>query len=121
KASYLLRALMTFALACMCIISFGHVEPAFGKNDGVTNIFSPLSQPAQEIKETSILVLAVCAVIFIIVAGLLLYAIVRFRHRAGDEASEPPQVYGSNQIELAWTVLPILVVFVLILVTSRTI
>jgi cytochrome c oxidase subunit II len=119
-ARYLLRAVMPFALA-MCIISFGHIEPAFGKNEGVTNIFGPLSQPAQEIKETSFLVLAVCAVIFIIVGGLLIYSIVRFRHRAGDEASEPPQVYGSNQIELAWTVLPILIVFVLILVTSRTI
>ena len=116
-----LRAVIVFAFSLICIIALGHVESAFGKNDGVTSIFSPLSQPAQEIKETSILVLAVCAVIFIIVAGLLVYAIVRFRHRAGDEASEPPQVYGSNQIELAWTVLPILVVFVLILVTSRTI
>jgi cytochrome c oxidase subunit 2 len=116
-----LRAVIVFAFSLFCIIAFGNVESAFGKNDGVTSIFSPLSQPAQEIKETSILVLAVCAVIFIIVAGLLVYAIVRFRHRAGDEASEPPQVYGSNQIELAWTVLPILVVFVLILVTSRTI
>jgi len=116
-----LRPVIVFAFSLFCIIAFGNVESAFGKNDGVTSIFSPLSQPAQEIKETSILVLAVCAVIFIIVAGLLVYAIVRFRHRAGDEASEPPQVYGSNQIELAWTVLPILVVFVLILVTSRTI
>ena len=89
--------------------------------DGVTNIFSPLSQPAQEIKESSMLVLAVCGVIFIVVAGLLLYAIVRFRHRAGDELSEPPQVYGSNQIELAWTILPLLIVLVLIMVTSRTI
>lgn len=120
-ASCLLRTLITFALACLCIVSFGHIEPAVAKNDGVTNIFSPLSQPAQEIKETSLLVLAVCGVIFVIVGGLLTYSIVRFRHRAGDEASEPPQVYGSNQIELAWTVLPILVVFVLILVTSRTI
>ena len=89
--------------------------------DGVTNIFSPLSQPAQEIKESSMLVLAVCGVIFIVVAGLLLYAIVRFRHRDGDELSEPPQVYGSNQIELAWTILPLLIVLVLIMVTSRTI
>ena len=116
-----LRAVIVFAFSLICIIAFGRVESAFGKNDGVTNIFSPLSQPAQEIKETSVLVLAVCAVIFIIVAGLLVYAIVRYRHRPGDEASEPPQVYGSNQIELAWTVLPILIVFVLILVTSRTI
>src|SRR5262245_63027999 len=104
----------------MWIIVGGYIEPVFG-SDGVTNIFRPLSQPAQEIKETSFLVLAICAAIFVIVGGLLLYSIVRFRHRAGDEASEPPQVYGSNQIELAWTVLPILIVFVLILVTSRTI
>lgn len=94
---------------------------AFGKIDSVTNIFRPLSQPAQEIKETSFLVLVICTVIFLVVGGLLVYAIVRFRHRPGDEATEPPQVYGSNQIETAWTVLPILIVFVLILVTSRTI
>jgi cytochrome c oxidase subunit II len=112
---------LLFAFSLFCIIGFGHVEPAFGKDDGVTSIFSPLAQPAQEIKETSLLVLAVCTVIFIVVAGLLVYALIRFRHRAGDEASEPPQVYGSNQIELAWTVLPVLIVFVLILVTSRTI
>jgi cytochrome c oxidase subunit 2 len=96
------------------------IEGVFGI-DGVTSIFRPLAQPAQEIKETSLLVLIICAVIFAVVAGLLLYAIVRYRHRAGDEASEPPQVYGSNQIELAWTVMPVLIVFVLILVTSRTI
>src|SRR5215475_8033875 len=116
-----LRAVIAFAFLFSCIIGFGPVQPAFGKNEGVTNIFRPLSQPAQEIKETSFLVLIVCAVIFVLVGGLLVYSIVRFRHRAGDEASEPPQVYGSNQIELAWTVLPILIVFVLILVTSRTI
>jgi cytochrome c oxidase subunit 2 len=34
---------------------------------------------------------------------------------------EPPQVYGSNQIEVAWTVIPILIVFVLIGVTTRVI
>jgi len=116
-----LRAVIVFAFSLFCIIGFGHVKPAFGKDGGITSIFSPLAQPAQEIKETSLLVLAVCTVIFIVVAGLLVYALIRFRHRAGDEASEPPQVYGSNQIELAWTVLPVLIVFVLILVTSRTI
>src|SRR6185295_7109840 len=115
------RALSLFASALTFFIVAAHVEPAFGKTDSVTNIFRPLSQPAQEIKETAFLVLAICAVIFVVVAGLLVYALVRFRHRAGDEATEPPQVYGSNQIETAWTVLPILIVFVLILVTSRTI
>jgi cytochrome c oxidase subunit II len=118
------RLLRVPALLCVCaawVVVAGHCEPAFGNPSGVTNIFRPLSQPAQEIKELSLLVIAVCTTIFLVVGGLLAYIVVRFRHRAGDEASEPPQIYGSNQIELAWTVLPILVVFVLILVTSRTI
>ena len=116
-----LRALLFFAFALTCVVFAGHVEPVLGNTDGVTSIFRPLSQPAQQIKELSLLVLAICGAIFVVVAGLLVYAIIRFRHRAGDEVSEPPQVYGSNQIELAWTILPLLIVFVLILVTSRTI
>ena len=117
----ILRAVLLFAFALTCVVFAGHVEPVLANTDGVTSIFRPLSQPAQEIKELSLLVLAICGAIFVVVAGLLVYAIIRFRHRAGDEASEPPQIYGSNQIETAWTVLPILIVFVLILVTSRTI
>src|SRR6267154_2702953 len=113
------RALPGFAASV--IVFAGQVHPAFGNPAQVTNLLQPLSQPAQEIKELSLLVLAICATIFLIVVGLLVYAIVRFRHRPGDEASEPPQIYGSNQIETAWTVLPTLIVVVLILVTSRTI
>jgi cytochrome c oxidase subunit 2 len=92
-----------------------------GSPDQVTNIFNPLSTPAELVHRIALLTLAVCAVIFITVVGLLIYAIIRFRRRPGDDASEPPQIYGSNQIELAWTVLPILIVVVLILVTARTI
>src|SRR5215470_13796893 len=87
----------------------------------VTNIFEPLSTPADSVYRAALLALAVCAAIFVTVIGLLIYAIVRFRRRPGDDASEPPQIYGSSQIELAWTVLPILIVVVLILVTARTV
>jgi len=92
-----------------------------GAPDKVTNIFNPLSTPAEAAHRVALLTLAVCAVIFITVACLLIYAIVRFRRRREDDESEPSQIYGSNQIELAWTVLPILIVVVLILVTARTI
>ena len=39
----------------------------------------------------------------------------------GDDGREPPQVYGSNQVELAWTVIPVLIVLVLFLATARVI
>jgi len=99
------------------------VAPGFAADapTTVTNIFKPLSTPAQAIHEVSLLALAICAGIFLVVAGLLAYIVFRFRERPEDEGREPPQVYGSNQIELAWTVIPILIVFVLFLATARTI
>ncbi len=46
----------------------------------------------------------------------------RFRRRRDhDSRQEPPQIYGSNQIEGAWTVIPILIVFVIAGVSARTV
>ncbi len=87
----------------------------------ISSIFDPVSAPAEAIRDLSWLVLAICAAIFIVVAGLLCYTIIHFRRRPGDDGREPPQVYGSNQIELAWTVVPLLIIFVLFLATTRTI
>ena len=42
------------------------------------------------------------------------YAVVKFRANARDAEREPPQVYGSTQIELAWTIVPVLIVVVLV-------
>ena len=113
------RALILLLISALWICASGVLNPALSNPGQTTNIFRPLSEPAKEITQISLLTVAICTAIFLVVFGLLVYALVRYRHRAGDEATEPPQIYGSNQIELAWTVLPIIIVFVLILVTSR--
>jgi len=103
----------------------GLVVPAFTAAAAVPiqtpNIFEPVSTPAYAVAELSWLVLAITGAIFVVVGSLLVYSIVRFRARPGDEGREPPQVYGSNQVETAWTVVPLLIVFVLFLATTRTI
>jgi cytochrome c oxidase subunit 2 len=86
----------------------------------VGNIFEPRATPAESVYHLSLLVMAVCAAIFLVVAGVLTYTIVRFRHKVED-GREPAQVYGSDQIEIAWTVIPILIVFVLTLATARVV
>jgi cytochrome c oxidase subunit 2 len=90
-------------------------------NPSPPNMFRPASTPADAIFHISIFVLIISGVIFAVVFWLLVYVLVKFRRSAGDDGREPPQVYGSNQVELAWTVLPILVVFVLFLATARVI
>jgi cytochrome c oxidase subunit 2 len=86
-----------------------------------TNIFAPASTPAQSIFDLSSLVLTVTASIFVVVFGLLVYAVVKFRKRGPIDLREPAQVFGSTQVELAWTVIPILIVLVLFLATARVI
>ncbi len=81
--------------------------------------FAPHSGPALLIHHLSLFVMQITGAIFIVVASLLAYVVVRFRQRDPNDDSEPPQVYGSTQIELAWTVIPVLIVFVLFLTTAR--
>ena len=85
-----------------------------------TNIFAPASTPAHSIFGLSLFVLAVTGAIFAIVFSLLVYAVAKFRRR-NDDGREPPQVYGSNQVEVAWTVIPILIVVALFMATARVI
>ncbi len=87
----------------------------------LSNIFDPESTPAKSIFDLSLLVLVITGIIFVVVFTLLVYSVVKFRGRAVDAGREPAQVYGSTQIELAWTVIPILIVVVLFLATARTI
>jgi cytochrome c oxidase subunit II len=102
---------------------FGNV--AFPQTGGPalspTSIFSPVSTPARSIFDLSIFVLAVSGVIFAVVFSLLVYSLVKFRTRKDDDGREPPQVYGSNQVEIAWTVIPVLIVVTLFLATARVI
>src|SRR6267143_5940384 len=86
-----------------------------------TEIFAPVSTPAESIFDLSLLVLAVAGFIFILVSGLLTYSILKFRKRSNDDGREPPQVYGSSQVELAWTITPVIIVLVLFLATARVI
>jgi cytochrome c oxidase subunit 2 len=95
----------------------------FMLDDGPTNIFRAAGTSAQSIFGLSMLVLSITLCIFLIVAGLLLYVLLRYRHRASspEAEQEPAQIYGSTQIELSWTVIPVLIVVVLFLATARVI
>src|SRR6266849_7094351 len=102
------------ALSAATLAGFVIATAAAGADRTVQtpSIFGPASTPAHAIRELALIVFGITGVIFLVVAGLTVYALMRFRRRRGDDGREPPQVYGSRQIELAWTVVPILIVVV---------
>ena len=56
------------------------------------------------------LFLYIAAVVFVIVSALVIWSVVRYRRR-GDEL--PKQTHGNNRLELAWTLIPTVIVLVL--------
>jgi len=87
----------------------------------VPSIFAPESAPAHSISHIAGFVLAITGTMFIVVAGLLTYVVIRYRRRANDDGIEPAQVYGSGPVEAAWTTVPFLIVLVLTMTTARVI
>lgn len=96
--------------------------PAFAENRFVsTNSFLPESTPAHDIYYLALFALTLTGCFFVVVGSLLFYAVIKYRARKSDPEQEPAQVYGSTQVELAWTVIPIILIVVLFLTTARII
>jgi cytochrome c oxidase subunit II len=111
-----MKSFLRICNLCLALATSGAGQPVHS----VENIFNPQATPAESVYHLSLLVVTVCAAIFLTVAGLLTFTIVRFRSKA-DDGREPAQVYGSNRIEIAWTVIPILIVLVLTMATARVV
>ena len=47
-------------------------------------------------------------VVFVLVEGALLYAAIRFRRKPGDPL--PPQTHGHTPLEIAWTIIPTILI-----------
>ncbi|MBX3415336.1 MAG: cytochrome c oxidase subunit II [Pirellulales bacterium] len=112
------RVRLALGAACFCA---GLLLALPVVHAGDRSIWNPASPTAESIHSIFLLVIGITGVIFILVQGALLYFVYRFRRRDPDDKTEPPQLYGSRPIELAWTVAPLLTVFVLFLVVVRTV
>lgn len=66
----------------------------------------PAGPVAQKQADLFWLVFWIAVVVFILVEGMLVYALWRFRRRS--PADKPKQVHGNTRLEIAWTIIPAL-------------
>ena len=62
------------------------------------------------------LILWITGVIFIIVEGILVFFLIRYRHREGRRAH---YTHGNNRLEVIWTIVPAVICVVLALLSRR--
>jgi cytochrome c oxidase subunit 2 len=79
---------------------------------------------AQELDELWNLVFPIAVGVFVLVQGLILFAVLRFRSQRGpgDEAEPlPKQVAGNTRLEITWTIIPAVILVIIAVPTVRTI
>ena len=77
-------------------------------------MYSPVTEQGKDIHGLYNVLFAAAAIVFVLVEGAIVFAVFRYRRR-GDML--PPQFHGNNLLEVAWTVVPFLIVAGLFVLT----
>lgn len=83
------------------------------KNADFTSIFNVATSQNKALCDLHWFTLMICVLIGVVVAGLLVAVIVKFRTPENDDGSEPKQVHGNIKLEIIWTAIPLFIVIVL--------
>ena len=78
---------------------------------------TPASKQADRIDFVFWFVTVICIAIFALVVAVILYAVVRFRARPGDDSDGAP-IHGHTGLEIAWTAVPAVLVTAIAVVSA---
>jgi cytochrome c oxidase subunit II len=92
------------ALTVVCVVAAGVLLAACAPN-ATQSALEPVGDNAEQANSLFVPVFWVAVAIFVIVEGALLLFAIRYRHRKGRDTI-PPQLHGNTRLEIAWTILP---------------
>jgi len=87
----------------------------------VGGLYPPIAVTEQgaQIRDLYTIVFLIAVAIFFVVEGLIVWSVIRYRRKPGDDTL-PPQTHGNNIAELVWTVVPTLIVAFMFVVSWQT-
>jgi cytochrome c oxidase subunit II len=98
------RALLV--LACLLLVAAVAAPLALGDNGGFTPV-DPASPNAEGIRRSFLFVSIFTLGVLLLVEGLLLAFVIRFRRRRRERFADGAQIHGATRLELMWTFLPV--------------
>jgi cytochrome c oxidase subunit II len=100
------------ALTCVALLAVAFAAAAAAGNGGFAPQ-DPASSDAAHIRDIYWLILGVTGGIFVLVEGVLLLFVVRYRSRGRPREIEGAQVRGHTNLELAWTAGPVVILAII--------
>ena len=106
----IVRSHRPFALAGAVVASAVLASPGLAGNGGFAPV-PPESPNAQGIHTSYVFISIFAFAIFLLVEGLLIAFVIRFRRRKRPRYADGAQIHGATKLELTWTVGPVLILF----------
>jgi len=110
-----LRQNLVRALAGLPMLAFAGAAAAIQSR---FNLAPPVTQIAREIHVLHWMMLIICGLIFVAVFGVMFYSIWKHRKSRG---AVPADFHESTKVEIAWTVVPFIIVILMALPATRTV
>jgi cytochrome c oxidase subunit 2 len=87
----------------------------------LTGLYPPVAVTEQgaQIRELYTIVFVIAVAVFLVVEGLIIWTVIRYRRKPGDDTL-PPQTHGNNIAEFVWTLVPTLIVIFLFVISWQT-
>jgi len=87
----------------------------------ITGLYPPqaVTEQGVQIRDLYTIVFLIAVAIFLLVEGLIVWSVIRYRRKPGDDAL-PAQTHGNNLAEAIWTIVPSLIVVFLFVVSWQT-
>jgi len=117
-AKRLLSLMPAAALLLAALPSWAVVDSPGGPAVLQLNLHKPVTEIAHQIYSLHTMMLIICLVIFIAVFGVMFYSIFKHRKSLGHK---PATFHESTAVEIAWTVVPFLIVIGMALPATKTI
>ncbi len=115
----IIGAVLLVGVAAVLLMSGG--DPLGVPGRIVDSLYPPVAVTEQgaAIRDLYTIVFWIAVVIFFVVEALIIWTVLRYRRKPGDDTL-PPQTHGNNIAELVWTIVPTLIVAFLFVVSWQT-
>ncbi|WP_211466885.1 cytochrome c oxidase subunit II [Collimonas silvisoli] len=117
-AKRLISLMLGASLLSAAMPSWAVVDSPGGPAVLQMNFQPPVTQIAQQIYDLHHLMLIICLVIFLAVFGVMFYSILKHRKSLGHKSAS---FHESTGVEIAWTVVPFLIVIGMALPATKTV
>ncbi|MFZ6656402.1 cytochrome c oxidase subunit II [Undibacterium sp. TJN19] len=118
KSFMLGASLLAAGLPAMAVVNGPAVDSQGGPAVLQLNLQKPVTQIAEQIYSIHNLMLVICLVIFVAVFGVMFYSILKHRKSVGHKAAT---FHESTAVEIAWTIVPFIIVIVMALPATKTV